>query len=57
MFTGDIEDNAKKKRIYERYLNADGKDKGYKIDLLKLPHHGAYKEHCMHFCGHLNRIM
>lgn len=41
MFTGDIEDNAQK-RIYERYLNAEGKDKGYKIDLLKLPHHGAY---------------
>lgn len=41
MFTGDIEDNAQK-RIYEKYINAEGNDKGYKIDLMKLPHHGAY---------------
>ena len=41
MLTGDIEDKAQK-RINEKYLDAEGKDKGYKIDLLKLPHHGAY---------------
>ena len=41
LFTGDIEENAQK-RIYERYRDEDGKDKGYKLDLIKVPHHGSY---------------
>lgn len=41
LFTGDIEDNAQK-RIYEQYQDKEGIDKGYKIDLIKVPHHGAY---------------
>lgn len=41
LFTGDIEDNAQK-RIYEKYQDKDGEDKGYKLDLIKMPHHGSY---------------
>ena len=41
LFTGDIEENAQK-RIYERYQDKDGKDEGYKLDLIKVPHHGSY---------------
>lgn len=46
LFTGDIESEAMKK-IAEKYQN--NRDKPYKIDLLKVPHHGAqdndlYKE-------------
>ena len=41
LFTGDIEENAQK-RIYEKYKDEDGADKGYKLDLIKMPHHGAY---------------
>lgn len=39
LFTGDIEDNAQT-RISEKYQN--GKDEPYKIDLIKMPHHGSY---------------
>ncbi len=38
LFTGDIEENAQT-RISERYYNES--DKEYKIDLMKVPHHGA----------------
>lgn len=41
LFTGDIEENAQK-RIYEKYKDEDGADKCYKLDLIKMPHHGAY---------------
>lgn len=41
LFTGDIEENAQK-RIYESYQDKDGEDKGYKLDLIKMPHHGSY---------------
>lgn len=41
LFTGDIEDSAQK-RIYEKYKDRDGIDEGYKLDLIKAPHHGAY---------------
>ena len=41
LFTGDIEENAQK-RIYEKYQDKNGIDKGYKLDLIKIPHHGAY---------------
>ncbi len=41
LFTGDIEEKAQKS-IYEEYKNKDGNDKGYKLDLVKAPHHGAY---------------
>ena len=41
LFTGDIEEAAQK-RIYESYQDKDGKDKGYKLDLIKVPHHGSY---------------
>lgn len=39
LFTGDIEDNAQT-RISEKYQN--DKDEPYKIDLIKMPHHGSY---------------
>ena len=41
LFTGDIEEKTQK-RIYENYKNKEGDDKGYKLDLIKMPHHGAY---------------
>ena len=39
LFTGDIEDNAQK-RITDKYANES--DKEFKIDLIKMPHHGSY---------------
>ncbi len=39
LFTGDIEDTAQT-RISDKYQNDS--DKPYKIDLMKLPHHGSY---------------
>lgn len=39
LFTGDIEDDAQT-RISEKYQN--DKDEPYKIDLIKMPHHGSY---------------
>ena len=39
LFTGDIEENAQT-RISDRYENEN--DKAYKIDLIKMPHHGSY---------------
>lgn len=39
LFAGDIEDTAQE-RIAEKYQN-DG-DEPYKIDLIKMPHHGSY---------------
>lgn len=39
LFTGDIEENAQK-RISDNYANVS--DKEYKIDLIKMPHHGSY---------------
>ena len=41
LFTGDIEEKAQK-RIYEKYQDKDGVDKGYKLNLVKMPHHGSY---------------
>lgn len=38
LFTGDIEEKAQK-RISEKYEN--DKDEAYKINLIKMPHHGA----------------
>lgn len=38
LFTGDIEDEAQT-RISDRYKNE--KDEAYKIDLIKMPHHGS----------------
>ena len=43
MFTGDIEYNAQK-RLYERYNSITKDDEPYKIDLIKMPHHGSYEE-------------
>ena len=40
LFTGDIEFDAQN-RIYEKYFNDD--DEPYKIDLIKMPHHGSYE--------------
>lgn len=40
LFTGDIENNAQK-RIANYYKNEA--DKEFKIDLMKVPHHGAYR--------------
>lgn len=39
LFTGDIVDTAQT-RISEKYQNDS--DKPYKIDLIKMPHHGSY---------------
>ena len=39
LFTGDIENNAQK-RIADYYKN--DADKEFKIDLMKVPHHGAF---------------
>lgn len=39
LFAGDIEDAAQE-RIAEKYQN--DKDEPYKIDLIKMPHHGSY---------------
>lgn len=39
LFTGDIEETAQR-RISDKYQNED--DKPFKIDLMKMPHHGAY---------------
>lgn len=39
LFAGDIEDTAQE-RIAEKYQN--DKDEPYKIDLIKMPHHGSY---------------
>ena len=38
LFTGDIEGDAQT-RISDRYENE--KDEAYKIDLIKMPHHGS----------------
>lgn len=38
LFTGDIEDDAQT-RISDKYSNS--KDKAYKVDVLKMPHHGS----------------
>ncbi len=43
LFTGDIEYNAQK-RLYERYNSITKDDEPYKIDLIKMPHHGSYEE-------------
>lgn len=40
LFTGDIEYNAEK-RIIEKFEN--DKDEVYKIDLIKMPHHGSWQ--------------
>lgn len=39
LFTGDIEDAAQK-RIADKYESAS--DEAFKIDLIKMPHHGSY---------------
>ena len=39
LFTGDIEDSAQR-RITDKYTNES--DKEFKIDLIKMPHHGSY---------------
>ena len=39
LFTGDIED-AGQNRLSEKYHNNE--DKPFKVDLIKMPHHGAY---------------
>lgn len=41
MFTGDIEKGAQKD-IYTKYQN--GKNDMYKVDLIKIPHHGSYED-------------
>lgn len=41
MFTGDIE-YAAQKSVYEKYMN--GKNDVYKIDMIKVPHHGSYED-------------
>lgn len=38
LFTGDIGENAQR-RVFQKYRNDE--DKPYKIDLIKMPHHGA----------------
>ena len=46
LFTGDIENSAQK-RISEIYQNES--DEPFKIDLIKMPHHGSYTENLYRF--------
>jgi competence protein ComEC len=46
LFTGDIQYDAQK-RIYEKYAN--DQDKPFKIDLIKMPHHGSYEGSLYYF--------
>ena len=41
LFTGDIEYEAQK-RIYKKYYDKYGYSYTYKINLMKMPHHGSY---------------
>lgn len=54
LFTGDIEDTAQK-RIADKYTNQ--KDEAYKIDVMKIPHHGASSSNSQNGTGALYRFI
>lgn len=54
LFTGDIEDEAQT-RISDKYKNK--KDKAYKIDLIKMPHHGSASSISVDGTGSLYRFI
>lgn len=54
LFTGDIEDEAQT-RISDKYQNE--KDEVYKIDLIKMPHHGSTSPNSVNGTGSLYRFI
>ena len=54
LFTGDIEDEAQT-RISDKYENE--KDEAYKIDLIKMPHHGSASPKSVNGTGSLYRFI
>ncbi|MCI8886707.1 MAG: MBL fold metallo-hydrolase [Hungatella sp.] len=54
LFTGDIEDEVQT-RISDRYENE--KDEAYKIDLIKMPHHGSASPKTVNGTGSLYRFI
>lgn len=57
LFTGDIEDEAQT-RIADKYANKkDEKDEEYKIDLIKMPHHGSASPNSVNGTGSLYRFI
>jgi len=54
LFTGDIEDDAQT-RISDIYKNE--KDEVYKVDLIKIPHHGSSSSKSMNGTGSLYRFI
>ncbi len=55
LFTGDIEYEGQK-RLADKYQKANGKP--YKIDLIKMPHHGSYgDDDYVHGSADLNRLI
>ena len=54
LFTGDIEDEAQT-RVSDKYAN--DKDKEYKVDLIKMPHHGSASPNSYDGTGSLYRFI
>lgn len=54
LFTGDIEDDAQT-RIADKYVNTN--DDAYKIDLIKMPHHGSASPNSVNGTGSLYRFV
>lgn len=54
LFTGDIEDDVQT-RISDKYENE--KDEAYKIDLIKMPHHGSTSPRSVNGTGSLYRFI
>ena len=54
LFTGDIEDDVQT-RISDKYENE--KDEAYKIDLIKMPHHGSTSPRSVNGTGSLYRCI
>lgn len=54
LFTGDIEDEAQT-RIADKFQNE--KDKEYKIDVIKMPHHGSSSPKSLDGTGSLYRFI
>ena len=54
LFTGDIEDDVQT-RISDKYENE--KDEAYKIDLIKMPHHGSASPRSVNGTGSLYRFI
>ena len=54
LFTGDIEDKVQT-RISDRYENEE--DEAYKINLIKMPHHGSCSPNSVNGTGSLYRFI